>query len=116
MPRCLRTFSIRSGLLAPAHSFAMMIHEESFYGVLPSNDRISMILFSRMKRASVYRTYKRRWLWREVLWHLRHLARKQAVRAHSFPVPRLGASSIEHVVARMFNMFSQGRKEARQVR
>ncbi|KAK8485781.1 hypothetical protein V6N11_034308 [Hibiscus sabdariffa] len=72
MPRVLaisRTFSIRSGLLAPVHSFATDDTRGIFllrFFLLMTG--ISMILFSQMKQqASVRRTYKKRWLWREVL-------------------------------------------------
>ncbi|CAN0875462.1 Probable cytochrome c biosynthesis protein, partial [Linum grandiflorum] len=70
LPCCVSgTFSIRSGLLVPFHSFAIDDTRGIFLWrfFLLMND-ISMILFSQMKRqTSVRRTYKKRWLWREVL-------------------------------------------------
>ncbi|KAJ0533297.1 putative cytochrome c-type biogenesis protein [Helianthus annuus] len=63
------TFSIRSGLLAPMHNFATDDTRGIFlwwFFLLMTG--ISMIIFSQMKQqASVHRTYKKRWLWREVL-------------------------------------------------
>ncbi|KAI5001448.1 hypothetical protein ZWY2020_026098 [Hordeum vulgare] len=66
LPCCvLGTFSIRSGLLAP----------KIFMAVLPSNYRHIYDSFYQMKQeASVRRTYKKRWLWRSTLVHLRHSA------------------------------------------
>ncbi|CAN4119634.1 unnamed protein product [Withania somnifera] len=72
------TFSIRSGLLAPVHSFATDDTRGIFlwrFFLLMTG--ISMILFSRMKRrASVRRTYKKEMVVaRSTLVHLRHSAR-----------------------------------------
>ncbi|KAL0298218.1 UNVERIFIED_CONTAM: putative cytochrome c biosynthesis protein [Sesamum calycinum] len=63
------TFSIRSGLLAPVHSFATDdtrgIFLWQFFLLMTG---ISMILFCQMKQqTSVRRTYKKEMLWREVL-------------------------------------------------
>ncbi|MCD9642707.1 hypothetical protein HAX54_029615 [Datura stramonium] len=83
MPRVLataRTFSIRSGLLAPVHSFATDDTRGIFlwrFFLLMTG--ISMILFSQMKQqASVRRTYKKEMVVaRSTLVHLRHSARAQ---------------------------------------
>ncbi|KAJ0500931.1 putative cytochrome c assembly protein [Helianthus annuus] len=83
LPCCVsRTFSIRSGLLAPVHNFATDdtrgIFLWWFFRLITD---ISMIIFSQMKQqASVRRTYKKRWLWREVLLctYVTELARKPA--------------------------------------
>nr|AFI44290.1 cytochrome c biogenesis FN [Silene vulgaris]AFI44318.1 cytochrome c biogenesis FN [Silene vulgaris] len=76
----LGTFSIRSGLLAPVHSFATDDTRGIFlwrFFLLMTG--ISMILFSQMKQqASVRRTYKKEMVVaRSTLVHLRHLARAQ---------------------------------------
>nr|AUD39214.1 cytochrome c maturase subunit Fn [Guettarda scabra] len=75
------TFSIRSGLLAPVHSFATDDTRGIFlwrFFLLMTG--ISMILFSQMKQqASVRRTYKKEMVVaRSTLVHLRHSARAQA--------------------------------------
>nr|AUD39234.1 cytochrome c maturase subunit Fn [Sipanea sp. Rova et al. 1981] len=81
-PCCvLGTFSIRSGLLAPVHSFATDDTRGIFlwrFFLLMTG--ISMILFSQMKQqASVRRTYKKEMVVaRSTLVHLRHSARAQA--------------------------------------
>nr|AUD39225.1 cytochrome c maturase subunit Fn [Mussaenda densiflora] len=81
-PCCVSgTFSIRSGLLAPVHSFATDDTRGIFlwrFFLLMTG--ISMILFSQMKqRASVRRTYKKEMVVaRSTLVHLRHSARAQA--------------------------------------
>nr|AUD39190.1 cytochrome c maturase subunit Fn [Craterispermum sp. 1 Eriksson et al. 999] len=77
----LGTFSIRSGLLAPVHSFATDDTRGIFiwrFFLLMTG--ISMILFSQMKQqASVRRTYKKEMVVaRSTLVHLRHSARAQA--------------------------------------
>ena len=74
------TFSIRSGLLAPVHSFATDDTRGIFlwrFFLLMTG--ISMILFSQMKQqASVRRTYKKEMVVaRSTLVHLRHSARAQ---------------------------------------
>ncbi|KAH9792326.1 cytochrom C asm domain-containing protein [Citrus sinensis] len=74
------TFSIRSGLLAPVHSFATDDTRGIFlwrFFLLMTG--ISMILFSQMKQqASVRRTYKKEMVVaRSTLVHLRHSARPQ---------------------------------------
>ena len=81
-PCCvLGTFSIRSGLLAPVHSFATDdtrgIFLWRFFLLMTA---ISMILFSQMKQqASVRRTYKKEMVVaRSTLVHLRHSTRAQA--------------------------------------
>lgn len=81
LPCCVSgTFSIRSGLLAPVHSFATDdtrgIFLWRFFLLMTS---ISMILFSQMKQqASVRRTYKKEMVVaRSTLVHLRHSARAQ---------------------------------------
>ena len=80
-PCCVSgTFSIRSGLLAPVHSFATDDTRGIFlwrFFLLMTG--ISMILFSQMKQqASVRRTYKKEMVVaRSTLVHLRHLARAQ---------------------------------------
>lgn len=80
-PCCvLGTFSIRSGLLAPVHSFATDDTRGIFlwrFFLLMTG--ISMILFSQMKQqASVRRTYKKEMVVaRSTLVHLRHSARAQ---------------------------------------
>ncbi|KAL3528265.1 hypothetical protein ACH5RR_007587 [Cinchona calisaya] len=79
--RIKRTFSIRSGLLAPVHSFATDDTRGIFlwrFFLLMTG--ISMILFSQMKQqASVRRTYKKEMVVaRSTLVHLRHSARAQA--------------------------------------
>ncbi|KAJ8427273.1 hypothetical protein Cgig2_015028 [Carnegiea gigantea] len=76
----LGTFSIRSGLLAPVHSFATDDTRGIFlwrFFLLMTG--ISMILFSQMKQqASVRRTYKKEMVVaRSTEVHLRHLARAQ---------------------------------------
>lgn len=82
LPCCvLGTFSIRSGLLAPVHSFATDDTRGIFlwrFFLLMTG--ISMILFSQMKQqASVRRTYKKEMVVaRSTLVHLRHSARAQA--------------------------------------
>nr|AUD39212.1 cytochrome c maturase subunit Fn [Glionnetia sericea] len=81
-PCCvLGTFSIRSGLLAPVHSFATDDTRGIFlwrFFLLMTG--ISMILFSQMKQqASARRTYKKEMVVaRSTLVHLRHSARAQA--------------------------------------
>nr|AUD39232.1 cytochrome c maturase subunit Fn [Sabicea diversifolia] len=81
-PCCVSgTFSIRSGLLAPVHSFATDDTRGIFlwrFFLLMTG--ISMILFSQMKQqASVRRTYKKEMVVaRSTLVHLRHSARAQA--------------------------------------
>nr|UHJ18909.1 cytochrome c maturation subunit FN [Aragoa abietina]UHJ18916.1 cytochrome c maturation subunit FN [Aragoa cleefii] len=81
-PCCvLGTFSIRSGLLAPVHSFATDDTRGIFlwrFFLLMTG--ISMILFSQMKQqASVRRTYKKEMVVaRSTLVHLRHSTRAQA--------------------------------------
>ncbi|XP_047976589.1 LOW QUALITY PROTEIN: cytochrome c biogenesis CcmF N-terminal-like mitochondrial protein 2 [Salvia hispanica] len=81
-PCCVSgTFSIRSGLLAPVHSFATDDTRGIFlwpFFLLMTG--ISMILFSQMKQqASVHRTYKREMVVaRSTLVHLRHSTRAQA--------------------------------------
>nr|AUD39181.1 cytochrome c maturase subunit Fn [Mostuea sp. NW-2017] len=81
-PCCVSgTFSIRSGLLAPVHSFATDDTRGIFlwrFFLLMTG--ISMILFSQMKQqASVRRTYKKEMVVaRSTLLHLRHSARAQA--------------------------------------
>ena len=73
----LRTFSYGPDA-SPVHSFATDEHEEFFMVVLPSNDRISMILFYQMKQqASSVERIKKRWLWREVLLCIYVIARAQ---------------------------------------
>nr|AUD39197.1 cytochrome c maturase subunit Fn [Pentas lanceolata] len=77
----LGTFSIRSGLLAPVHSFATDDTRGIFlwwFFLLMTG--ISMILFSQMKQqASVRRTYKKEMVVAQsTLVHLRHSARAQA--------------------------------------
>nr|AUD39200.1 cytochrome c maturase subunit Fn [Alberta magna] len=77
----LGTFSIRSGLLAPVHSFATDDTRGRFlwrFFLLMTG--ISMILFSQMKQqASARRTYKKEMVVaRSTLVHLRHSARAQA--------------------------------------
>lgn len=77
----LGTSSIRSGLLAPVHSFATDDTRGIFlwrFFLLMTG--ISMILFSQMKQqASVRRTSKKEMvLARSTLVHLRHLARAQS--------------------------------------
>ncbi|KAJ0781179.1 putative cytochrome c assembly protein [Helianthus annuus] len=70
LPCCVSgTFSIRSGLLAPVHNFATDDTRGIFlWWFFLLTTVISMIIFSQMKQqASVRRTYKKRWLWREVL-------------------------------------------------
>ena len=85
LPCCVSgTFSIRSGLLAPVHSFATDDTRGIFlwrFFLLMTG--ISMILFSQMKQqASVRRTYKKEMVVaRSTLVHLRHSAR-----AHPRPV------------------------------
>ena len=80
-PCCVSgTFSIRSGLLAPVHSFATDDTRGIFlwrFFLLMTG--ISMILFSQMKQqASVRRTYKKEMVVaRSTLVHLRHSARAQ---------------------------------------
>nr|VDD24199.1 unnamed protein product [Brassica rapa] len=80
-PCCvLGTFSIRSGLLAPVHSFATDDTRGIFlwwFFLLMTG--ISMILFYQMKQqASVRRTYKKEMVVaRSTLVHLRHSARAQ---------------------------------------
>jgi len=80
-PCCvLGTFSIRSGLLAPVHSFATDDTRGIFlwrFFLLMTG--ISMILFSQMKQqASVRITYKKEMVVaRSTLVHLRHSARAQ---------------------------------------
>nr|YP_010254516.1 CcmFN [Suaeda glauca]QTZ98236.1 CcmFN [Suaeda glauca] len=74
----LGTFSIRSGLLAPVHSFATDDTRGIFlwrFFLLMTG--ISILLFSQMKQqASVRRTYKKEMVVaRSTLVHLRHLAR-----------------------------------------
>ncbi|CDY69820.1 BnaUnng03430D, partial [Brassica napus] len=74
------TFSIRSGLLAPVHSFATDDTRGIFlwwFFLLMTG--ISMILFYQMKQqASVRRTYKKEMVVaRSTLVHLRHSARAQ---------------------------------------
>ncbi|KAM3320612.1 cytochrome c maturation protein CcmFN [Capsicum chacoense] len=82
-PCCVSgTFSIRSGLLAPVHSFATDDTRGIFlwrFFLLMTG--ISMILFSQMKQqASVRRTYKKEMVVaRSTLVHLRHSARAQKV-------------------------------------
>lgn len=76
----LGTFSIRSGLLAPVHSFATDDTRGIFlwrFFLLMTG--ISILLFSQMKQqASVRRTYKKEMVVaRSTLVHLRHLARAQ---------------------------------------
>ena len=81
LPCCVSgTFSIRSGLLAPVHSFATDDTRGIFlwrFFLLMTG--ISMILFSQMKQqASVRRTYKKEMVVaRSTLVHLRHSARAQ---------------------------------------
>nr|AUD39211.1 cytochrome c maturase subunit Fn [Gardenia conferta] len=81
-PCCvLGTFSIRSGLLAPVHSFATDDTRGIFlwrFFLLMTG--VSMILFSQMKQqASARRTYKKEMVVaRSTLVHLRHSARAQA--------------------------------------
>nr|AUD39217.1 cytochrome c maturase subunit Fn [Isertia laevis] len=81
-PCCVSgTFSIRSGLLAPVHSFATDDTRGIFlwrFFLLMTG--ISMILFSQMKQqASVRRTYKKEMVVaRSTLVHLRYSARAQA--------------------------------------
>nr|AUD39213.1 cytochrome c maturase subunit Fn [Greenea oblonga] len=81
-PCCvLGTFSIRSGLLAPVHSFATDDTRGIFlwrFFLLMTG--ISMILFSQMKQQeSARRTYKKEMVVaRSTLVHLRHSARAQA--------------------------------------
>ena len=81
LPCCVSgTSSIRSGLLAPVHSFATDDTRGIFlwrFFLLMTG--ISMILFSQMKQqASVRRTYKKEMVVaRSTLVHLRHLARAQ---------------------------------------
>nr|UBB40956.1 cytochrome c biogenesis factor N [Chrysojasminum fruticans] len=81
-PCCVSgTFSIRSGLLAPVHSFATDDTRGIFlwrFFLLMTG--ISMILFSQMKQqASVRRTYKKEMVVaRSTLVHLRHSTRAQA--------------------------------------
>jgi len=83
LPCCVSgTFSIRSGLLAPVHSFATDDTRGIFlwrFFLLMTG--ISMILFSQMKQqASVRRTYKKEMVVaRSTLVHLRHSARAQKV-------------------------------------
>ncbi|CAH2057163.1 unnamed protein product, partial [Thlaspi arvense] len=80
-PCCVSgTFSIRSGLLAPVHSFATDDTRGIFlwwFFLLMTG--ISMILFYQMKQqASVRRTYKKEMVVaRSTLVHLRHSARAQ---------------------------------------
>jgi len=80
-PCCvLGTFSIRSGLLAPVHSFATDDTRGIFlwrFFLLMTG--ISILLFSQMKQqASVRRTYKKEMVVaRSTLVHLRHSARAQ---------------------------------------
>lgn len=81
-PCCVSgTFSIRSGLLAPVHSFATDDTRGIFlwpFFLLMTG--ISMILFSQMKQqASVHRTYKKGMVVaRSTLVRLRHSTRAQA--------------------------------------
>ncbi|CAN1191495.1 Probable cytochrome c biosynthesis protein [Linum perenne] len=81
LPCCVSgTFSIRSGLLVPVHSFATDDTRGIFlwrFFLLMTG--ISMILFSQMKQqASVRRTYKKEMVVaRSTLVHLRHSARVQ---------------------------------------
>nr|YP_009867092.1 cytochrome c biogenesis Fn [Rotheca serrata]QKG04071.1 cytochrome c biogenesis Fn [Rotheca serrata] len=81
-PCCVSgTFSIRSGLLAPVHSFATDDTRGIFlwpFFLLMTG--ISMSLFSQMKQqASVHRTYKKEMVVaRSTLVHLRHSTRAQA--------------------------------------
>nr|AUD39183.1 cytochrome c maturase subunit Fn [Coptosapelta flavescens] len=81
-PCCVSgTFLIRSGLLAPVHSFATDDTRGIFlwrFFLLMTG--ISMILFSQMKQqASVRRTYKKEMVVAQsTLVHLRHSARAQA--------------------------------------
>lgn len=81
LPCCVSgTFSIRSGLLAPVHSFATDDTRGIFlwrFFLLMTG--VSMILFSQMKQqASVRRTYKKEMVVaRSTLVHLRHSARAQ---------------------------------------
>nr|Q04647.1 RecName: Full=Probable cytochrome c biosynthesis protein [Daucus carota]CAA49286.1 unnamed protein product [Daucus carota]prf//1916398B orf579 gene [Daucus carota] len=81
LPCCVSgTSSIRSGLLAPVHSFATDDTRGIFlwrFFLLMTG--ISMILFSQMKQqASVRRTYKKEMVMaRSTLVHLRHSARAQ---------------------------------------
>ena len=81
LPCCVSgTFSIRSGLLAPVHSFATDDTRGIFlwrFFLLMTG--ISMILFSQMKQqASARRTYKKEMVVaRSTLVHLRHSARAQ---------------------------------------
>ena len=81
LPCCVSgTSSIRSGLLAPVHSFATDDTRGIFlwrFFLLMTG--ISMILFSQMKQqASVRRTYKKEMVVaRSTLVHLRHSARAQ---------------------------------------
>lgn len=81
-PCCVSgTFSIRSGLLAPVHSFATDDTRGIFlwpFFLLMTG--ISMILFSQMKQqVSVHRTYKKEMVVaRSTLVHLRHSTRAQA--------------------------------------
>nr|AUD39228.1 cytochrome c maturase subunit Fn [Psydrax obovata] len=81
-PCCvLGTFSIRSGLLAPVHSFATDDTRGIFlWRLFLLMTGISMILFSQMKQqASARRTYKKEMVVaRSTLVHLRHSARAQA--------------------------------------
>nr|QPK67033.1 cytochrome c biogenesis Fn [Hypseocharis bilobata] len=86
LPCCVSgTFSIRSGLLAPVHSFATDdtrgIFLWRFFLIMTG---ISFLLFYQMKQqASVRRTYKKEMVAaRSTLVHLRHSARVQ-------PAPRL---------------------------
>nr|AKJ25526.1 cytochrome c maturase subunit Fn [Monsonia emarginata]QPK67034.1 cytochrome c biogenesis Fn [Monsonia marlothii] len=81
LPCCvLSTFSIRSGLLAPVHSFATDdtrgIFLWRFFLIMTG---ISILLFYQMKQqASVRRTYKKEMVAaRSTLVHLRHSARVQ---------------------------------------
>jgi cytochrome c biogenesis factor len=81
LPCCVSgTSSIRSGLLAPVHSFATDDTRGIFlwwFFLLMTG--ISMIIFSQMKQqASVRRTYKKEMVVaRSTLVHLRHSARAQ---------------------------------------
>jgi cytochrome c assembly protein len=81
LPCCVSgTFSIRSGLLAPVHSFATDDTRGIFlWRLFLLMTGISMILFSQMKQqASVRRTYKKEMVVaRSTLVHLRHSARAQ---------------------------------------